>query len=180
MNQKILFILMFFLISSSTLFGQVKKEVRIFKDSGPDIEVIEDDDVVIEDDEFIDPPMMRMIEKLDLSDAQEKEFRKLKYELQKKQTELQAKIRTSQIEMMELMDAEKIDQAAVEKKFKEISDLRMKLQLNRLEHWFKVNKILDEKQQKIWKKHFLLNEPRIRMMKFIEKGEKIRERHRIR
>lgn len=182
MKQKILFILIFILISSITLYSQVKKEVRIFKGGGPEIEVVEDEDIEIGDGDFEQfdlPPLRRIIDKLDLSESQEKEFRKLRYELQKKQTDLRAKIRTAQIELRELMDADKIDRNLIEKKIKEIADYRLKLQLNRLDHWFNVYKILDEKQQKIWKKHFNLNGPDMRMMWFFDKGEKKRERFRF-
>lgn len=180
MKQKYLLILIFLIISSLTLYSQVRKEVRIFKSPGSDIEIFDDEDVVIESkdfEEFPIPPMKRIVEKLNLSESQEKEFRKLNYDLQKKQTDLFSKIRTAQIELKELMDTEKIDRVAVEKKIKEIADLRLKSQLNRLEHWFNVNKILDEKQQKIWKKHFFRNEPK--MMRFLDKGGKMRERCRI-
>lgn len=189
MKQKSLLILIFLLISSVSLYSQVRKEVKIFKDPGSEVEIMDDRDILnrikdmlYEDEDFEDyivPPMKRMFDRLNLSEAQEKEFRKLNYELQKKQTDLFSKIRTAQIELRELMDADKIDRVAVEKKIKEIADLRLKLQLNRVEHWFNVNKILDEKQQKIWKRHFLMNEPKMKIMKFLDKGAKMRERCRI-
>ncbi|RCK77316.1 MAG: hypothetical protein IGBAC_1625 [Ignavibacteriae bacterium] len=170
-NKNILLLsFIFLLILSLTTYGQIKKEVKIFKGEGPEMEIIEDEDILL-------PPLGRIIDRLDLTESQEKEFRKLNYDLQKKQTDLRAKIRTAQIELRELLDSEKIDRTAIEKKIKDIADLKLKLQMNRLDHWFAVNKILDEKQQKIWKEHFKKSGPEfMREFKKFGRGERFRDR----
>lgn len=133
-------------IGFTAVYAQMEKEIKIIKKQGANVEIIEDDDM-----DFDFPPMMHKMSKLNLTDEQQKQFDKLRFDIQKKQTDAQAKVKTAGIELKELFSADKLDRTAIEKKMKEIADLRLKLRLNHLDHWFAVNKILDEKQQKIWK-----------------------------
>ncbi len=166
--QSILFLMIF----AIPTFGQVLKELKIFKGMGPEIEILEDDNIMV-------PPLRGIIDRLDLSESQEKDFRKLHYDLQKKQTELLSKIKTARIELRELMDSDKIDRTTIEKKIRDISDLRLKMQLNRLDNWFAVNKILDEKQQKIWKEHFqFMDSMRMHGFPKFAKNERFKNRSR--
>lgn len=137
-------ILILLAIGFTAVYAQMEKDIKVVKKQGSKVEVIDDDD-----DDF--PQMMHKMNKLNLTDEQQKQFDKLRFDIQKKQTDAQAKVKTAGIELKELFIADKLDRAAIEKKMKEIADLRLKLRLNHLDHWFAVNKILDEKQQKIWK-----------------------------
>lgn len=139
-------ILILLAIGFTAVYAQMEKDIKIIKKQGAKLEVIEDDDM-----DFNFPPMMYNMKKLNLTDEQKKQFDKLRFDIQKKQTDAQAKVKTAGIELKELFSADKLDRAAIEKKMKEIADLRLKLRLNHLDHWFAVNNILDEKQQKIWK-----------------------------
>lgn len=133
-------------ISFTAVYAQMEKDIKIIKKQGSKVEIIEDDDM-----DFDFPQMMHKMNKLNLTDEQKKQFDKLRFDIQKRQTDAQAKVKTAGIELKELFSADKLDRTAIEKKMKEIADLRLKLRLNHLDHWFAVNKILDEKQQKIWK-----------------------------
>lgn len=94
----------------------------------------------------------RMIEQLNLTDAQEVQMKKLRADHQKKQVALQAKVRIARIEMREMMDAAAPDRSAIEKKMKEVSDLQYQEKLAWLDHTFAVRAILTPEQIGVWKK----------------------------
>ena len=124
--------------------SQPEREIKIIKKMGPMHEKME-----ITEDMFIE--RAPFITKLKLTEDQEKQVKKLRLELEKKQTNAQAKVRTANIELKELFAADNLDKTAIEKKIKEIAELKTKLHLNRLDHWFAFNKILKPEQQKIWR-----------------------------
>jgi Spy/CpxP family protein refolding chaperone len=124
--------------------SQPEKEIKIIKKMGPMHEKME-----ITEDMFIERALF--IAKLKLTEDQEKQFKKMHLELEKKQTDAQAKVRTANIELKELFTADNLDKTAIDKKIKEIAELKTKLHLNRLDHWFAINKILKPEQQKIWR-----------------------------
>jgi Spy/CpxP family protein refolding chaperone len=146
-NTLIVFILLVFLALPFMVLAQPEKDIKIITKRSPAIERIEMND----NDENFDMPIFNMLK---LTDDQQKEFMRLRFDMQKKQTEARAKVQTAQIELKELFTADNPDRAAIEKQIKEIADLKTKLHLNRLDHWFTVNKILTPEQQKIWKKQF--------------------------
>lgn len=92
------------------------------------------------------------IKKLNLTDAQELQMKKLHIELMKKQTQLHSKIQTLRLDTKELFLADKVDRGAIEKNIKGISDAQEQIKLNFLDHWFAVNGILTADQQKTWRK----------------------------
>ena len=92
--------------------------------------------------------------KLNLTDDQEKELQKLRFDLEKKQTLVHAKIQTERIDLKEQILADNPDRSAIEKSLKTISDLQYQLKLNIVDHAFAAKKILTPEQQKIWKKEF--------------------------
>lgn len=128
------------------LIAQEEKEIKIKTKQGPMMKHIE---VTAEDDDD-DKPLFGMLK---LTDEQEKEFANLRLDLQKKQIAARAKVQTAQIELKELFSADNLERGSIDKKMKEIADLKLKVQQNRLDHWFAVNKILKPEQQIIWKKH---------------------------
>jgi len=103
-------------------------------------------------------PMERMQEmkhdfmsKLALTDQQQKDMQKLRIDLEKKQTQLTAKIRTERLDLRSAFLADNPDRAAIEKGLKSISDLHYQMKLNRLDHWYAVKAMLTPEQQKTWK-----------------------------
>ncbi|MBI4535147.1 MAG: Spy/CpxP family protein refolding chaperone [Ignavibacteriae bacterium] len=95
-----------------------------------------------------------MMDRLNLTADQKTQMQKLHIDMQKRQAQQSAKIRTAQLELKELFLAEKLDRSAIEKAMKNIADLRQQAALSRVDHWFAVNAILTPEQQKIWKEHF--------------------------
>ncbi len=101
-----------------------------------------------------DRPRMeeRLIKKLNLTDAQELQMKKLRIEMMKKQTQIHPRIQSYRLDTKELFLSDKPDRNAIEKNIKGISDAQEQIKLNLLDHWFAVNAILTPEQQKIWKK----------------------------
>ncbi len=98
------------------------------------------------------PNAGRMFEQLKLTDAQRKDIDKLRFDLQKKTIEQQAKLKTERLELAQLFKADNPDQSAIDKKIGELSQLQSQQRLLKVDHWFAVNKLLTPDQQKIWKK----------------------------
>ena len=98
------------------------------------------------------PDQGKMMKELKLTEQQQDQFDKNKFETQKKMIELKAKVETSKLELRRLMDAETIDKSAMEKKMNEIAANEVSIRMNRLNSWIELNKVLTPDQQKIWKK----------------------------
>lgn len=92
-----------------------------------------------------------VVEKLKLTDDQEKQFGKLHAELEKKQIALRSKVQTLRVELRELFNEDKPDRGKIESKIGEISKLQNEMKLNHVGLWFDVSKILTPEQQEIWK-----------------------------
>lgn len=103
-----------------------------------------------------------LMAKLKLTDDQQAQMEKMRFDVQKKQTALQAKVRIARLEMQELFGAANPDKAAIEKKMKEVSELQYQEKLNGLDHLFSVKAILNPEQQKIWKDHMKQAGPEMR------------------
>jgi len=102
---------------------------------------------------FGNPPRReKMMKELKLTDQQEEQFSKVKFDTQKKMIELKAKVETSKLELRRLMDAETIDKSSIEKKMNEIAVNEVAIRMNHLNSWIEMNKVLTPEQQKIWKK----------------------------
>ncbi len=93
----------------------------------------------------------RMEAGLDLNADQQKAVEAFGSDMQKKQIELMAKVKTLHVELRDLYNDENPDQKTIESKMTEISKLQNEMKLNRTNFWFAVNKILTAEQQKIWK-----------------------------
>lgn len=89
--------------------------------------------------------------RLNLTDEQKSKVENLRLELQKKQVTIRSKIQTSRIELKQILNADKLDKSAIEKKLNEISKLEIEQKMNFINHWEQVNQILTPEQQKIWK-----------------------------
>lgn len=93
----------------------------------------------------------RIFKKLNLTEAQETQMKKLRIELMKKQTQLHSKIQTLRLDNKGQFLADKVDRNAIEKNIKAITGLQEQLKLNMVDQWFAVNSILTPDQQKVWK-----------------------------
>lgn len=92
-----------------------------------------------------------MMDRLQLTDEQEMKMGKLRIDFQKKEAELQSKIRIARLDLQEIFMAEKPDRAAIEKSLKTISELQYQKKLAHIDHLFAVREILTPEQRKIWK-----------------------------
>jgi Spy/CpxP family protein refolding chaperone len=92
-----------------------------------------------------------MMKKLNLTEQQQTQMRKLRADLEKKNIQTSSKIQLARIDMKELMLADKPDRTALEKKLREITDLQHQRKLDRLDHMLAVNALLTPEQQKGWR-----------------------------
>ena len=100
----------------------------------------------------MEPRFMKAMEELKLTEDQQKKMQDMRFDIMKQMASHRAKVATAAIEFRELAAKDNPDKAALEKKIKEISDLRAQGQTMMLNHWFNVNKLLTPEQQKVWKK----------------------------
>jgi Spy/CpxP family protein refolding chaperone len=103
------------------------------------------------------PQRQRSVTKLNLTDAQQEQFQKISFDIQKKQIELKAKAETARLELRRLMASDNLDKSAVEKKLNEVSSAQTALHMNRINGWIEKNKVLTPEQQKLWKKELRNN-----------------------
>jgi Spy/CpxP family protein refolding chaperone len=94
----------------------------------------------------------RVSDELKLTEDQQQKVEQMRFDLMKQMATHRSKIATARVELQELVAKDPVDKAAIEKKMKEISDLRTQGQTLRLNHWFAVHKLLTPDQQKVWKK----------------------------
>ncbi len=93
-----------------------------------------------------------MMQKLDLSDEQQKQMDKLRLDLEKKMQQVRSKIGEARLDLRSAFAADKPDRAAIEKTLKSISELQYQEKMNWTDHWFAVYGLLNPKQQEVWKK----------------------------
>ena len=89
--------------------------------------------------------------KLKLSDEQKEQMKNIRFETQKKEIELRAKLALSRLELGRLVMSETPDKAAIEKKMNEVVANEASLKMNKLNGWFEANKNLTPEQQKVWR-----------------------------
>ena len=97
-----------------------------------------------------------MLDELKLTSEQKTQIAKLRLEFEKRQVEMQSKIRIARLDLKSLFIADKPERAAIEKQLKTISDLQYQAKLNHVDHLFAVKGILTPDQQKIWKEHMMM------------------------
>jgi Spy/CpxP family protein refolding chaperone len=102
---------------------------------------------------FMERQSDRLVDQLQLTDAQQSSMKKLRLDLERKNAEAQSKIRMARIDLKEQYQADKPERVRIERILKTISDLQHQLKLNVVDHWYSVNAILTAEQQKIWKEH---------------------------
>ncbi|MEX2115617.1 MAG: Spy/CpxP family protein refolding chaperone [Bacteroidota bacterium] len=96
---------------------------------------------------------MRFTDELNLTEQQKKQVDQIRDEAMRQGIDRRAEIAKAQVDLRQLVRAEKPDQSAIDKKLKEIATLRSAAQSHRLNAWFSINKLLTAEQQQVWKKH---------------------------
>ena len=97
----------------------------------------------------MEKPMMGMAKRLNLSDEQKSKIGKLRTEFQKQQITQRSKLQLVRIEIRELMQAEKSDKSAIEKKIREASELQAQQHIARANQLLAIRNILTPEQQKV-------------------------------
>jgi Spy/CpxP family protein refolding chaperone len=92
-----------------------------------------------------------LLERLALTDQQKTQFEQLQADHIKFMIDQNAKVASAGVDLRVLLRAESPQRASIEKKMKEIAELRTQQQMARIGHWFAVQKILTPDQQKVWK-----------------------------
>ncbi len=131
------------------------------------------------DDDDFGPPHERgrFIERLHLSDEQEEQFEQFRSDFQKKNIDLRAKVQTARITMRDLFDDDKPSQDKIESQLTEISKHQNEMKLNAVSFWFKVNKILKQEQQELWKEHREMMQERMGHRQGFGQGKGMRKGH---
>lgn len=93
----------------------------------------------------------RMMERLNLSDEQQKQFDALASGFRKDMVDQRAEIAKARLSLGDLLKAENPDRTKIAKQIESIGALEGSAKLKVLDHWFAVNKILTPEQQKQWK-----------------------------
>lgn len=92
-----------------------------------------------------------MIERLNLSEAQQKQFDALASDFRKDMVDQRAGIAKARLELLDLLKAENPDRSKIADQLENVSALESAAKVKALDHWFAVNKILTPEQQKMWK-----------------------------
>ena len=95
--------------------------------------------------------MARGLAQLNLTDEQKTQLQGLRADYEKALVQLHAKIATARIDLRSLVQADKLDRAAIEKTVGTISDLQHQEKLALIDHLFKANALLSPEQQKKFK-----------------------------
>jgi Spy/CpxP family protein refolding chaperone len=88
-----------------------------------------------------------LLKKAGISEAQANKIREMHFQNQKDQIKLGSDLRIKQLEMAELMDADKPDDGKILAKAKEVSDLREKLYLQGVQQRLAMKKLITPEQE---------------------------------
>lgn len=124
------------------------------------------------------PGMKSVPERLNLTEDQEKQFRDITFEHQKKVIDLKSAIEKNRLELKKMAAENKVD----EKKLIDLTDANSKLQAEMkslaVKKWIAINKILNDEQKAIWSKHLGMDRKK-GMMKGAARGiiqQRVKER----
>ncbi len=95
-----------------------------------------------------------IMEKLNLTDAQQKKFDQLRYDQEEKAIDLKAKLQKNRLKLKKLLSTPNFNQNDFLNLTKNSSDLRSSIKELRIKTWLAVYNILDAKQKEVWTKHF--------------------------
>ncbi len=118
-------------------------------------------------------PREPLMEKLNLTEQQQKQFDALVSEFRKERVDRRAEVAKARIEMMDLLKAEPLDQGKITAQIEKIGRLEIAAKSKGMEHWFAVNKILTPEQQKVWKRGMV----RFAQGQMMDRGMRTRRMH---
>jgi Spy/CpxP family protein refolding chaperone len=94
----------------------------------------------------------KLMDELKLTDIQKEQFDKMRFETQKKQIDLRAKIASARLDLEKMLTSDSPDKSSLEKKLNEIASFQTAMKMNHFNAWSENNKVLTPEQQKVWKK----------------------------
>lgn len=112
---------------------------------------------------------MALMQKLNLTEDQQSQIRKLHVDFQKKQIQNQAKIRLARLDLAQMLQADKPDRSAIEKAVRDVSALETDNKVARIDQMLAIRNVLTPDQLKIWKEQRMNRRGMMR-------GEMMRER----
>jgi Spy/CpxP family protein refolding chaperone len=95
-----------------------------------------------------------MVDKLNLTDAQEKQFNNFHYEHREKAIDWKAQLNKNQLEIQKLMSEKNINSAKLKEITKANSDIKAQMHSSRVDMWLNIYNILNDEQKEQWTKHF--------------------------
>ncbi len=93
-------------------------------------------------------PGHRIVEYLNLTESQKKEWDRIHIKFQKDINELNYKIRNKEIELREITLSDEVDLKKLKKKMEEIARLKYEISLKRIDMQLSIYKLLNEEQRK--------------------------------
>jgi periplasmic protein CpxP/Spy len=98
---------------------------------------------------------MAMMQKLNLTDDQQAQIRKLHVDFQKKEIQNQAKVRLARLDLSQMMQVDKPDRSALEKAIRDISATETDTKIARMDEMLAIRNVLTPDQQKMWKQQMM-------------------------
>jgi Spy/CpxP family protein refolding chaperone len=98
-------------------------------------------------------PEKMMMGALNLTGQQKTDVQKLHADMERSMVKVQSAVRLARIDLRQLLDAEKLDRNAIEKKVREVSNLQQEAKTALIDHLFAVYAMLTPEQQKTFKEH---------------------------
>lgn len=97
---------------------------------------------------------MKGIERLNLTDSQQKKFDQIHFDQEEHSIDLRANLEKNRIEIKKLLSTPNFNQNEFLSLTKKASDLRSEMMESRVKSWLAVYNILDDKQKEEWAEHF--------------------------
>ncbi len=117
-----------------------------------------------------------LLESLDLTEEQESQIKDLRYAKEKKMINLQAKVKSENLDLRKLKRADDPNKKKIYAQIEKVSDARVAVQKARADHQLAMRKILTDEQYKIFSKGLRDREGR----KGPREGKSARNKHRCR
>jgi Spy/CpxP family protein refolding chaperone len=97
------------------------------------------------------PADKSMMQKLNLTEEQQAQIRKLRVDFQKKEIQNEAKIKLARLDLGQMVQADKPDRSSIEKAIRDISSLQTDTKIARVDQMLAIRNILTPDQLKTWK-----------------------------
>jgi Spy/CpxP family protein refolding chaperone len=91
--------------------------------------------------------MLRSTERLELTDEQVAQLKKLSYDAKSKLIDLESSLEKAQLEMKQQMDSDGDDLAAMKKQLNAMAKIKVDIQELRLKNWIDAKNVLNEDQK---------------------------------